>query len=137
MDHVRPLATDDRAHRGGDLGVIEIDGAEGGLREQLMGESGQMADVEGGDAIDDGPIGGDLAVRRDVEARVGRHDDDLVSLGQRVGQAANIDLGAALDERRVEVADEADLHAAFRPSPARGEGISPTRDLRAASILLT
>ena len=112
VDDVRPLATDDLAHPGGDLRVVEIDGPEGSLRQRLMGKPGQVCKVEWCEAIDDDPFGRNLASRSNVEARLGRHHDDLVILGQCPGHPTDIDLGAALDERRVEVADEADFHAA-------------------------
>ena len=71
-----------------------------------------------------------------MKARFARDHHDLVILGQCRGQSADINLGAPLAERRVEVADEADFHAAFSDLGIE-EGISPTRDLSAASILLT
>src|SRR6202035_3740524 len=107
------------------------------LRQQMMGEAGQVSNIQRSEAVDVDAFVGNLASRREVEPRLAGDHDDLVLRRERLGESADIDFGAALDKRRVEIAHEADLHAAFRPSPARGEGISPTSDLRAASILLT
>src|SRR2546422_11326173 len=116
MNEIGPLSFDDVAHGRGNLRVIEAEGAE-----------------KRREAIHDDAVRRNLAPRSPVEAWIGRDHHDLVLSGQCPGQAGDIDLGAALDERPVEVADEADFHAAFCPSPARGEGISPTSDLSAAS----
>jgi hypothetical protein len=113
MDEVWPLATDQIAHCGSDLWVIEIDRTETGLGQQVMGEAGQVSNIQGCDAVDHDAFGCDLASRRQVEARLARDNHDLVFGGQRPGEPADIDLRTALDERRVEIADEADFHAAF------------------------
>ena len=130
MDDVGPLATEDLAHSGGDLRVVEVDGPEGRLRQELMGQAGQVRDVERREAIDDDAFGRDLASRPRVEAGLAGDNHDLVLGGQGDRQSADIDLRTALHHRRGEIADEADLHAAF-------SAISPTRDISAASILLT
>jgi hypothetical protein len=97
MDDLGLLAMNDLAHRRGDLWVIPV----------------QVPQIQRREAIDDDAFGGNLASRREVEAWLAGDHHDLVLHGQRPGEPANMDLGAALPERRVEAGNEADLHAAF------------------------